>query len=192
MKLTGQQTLTLPIDQVWRALNDPAILQQCVPGCDTFESTGENQYKIVMSVTVGPIKAQFNGRLALSDIVPPTSYRLQFDGSGGAAGSGKGEAQVQLSEVPEGTLLEYTVSATVTGRLAQVGARLIDGVAKKMADQFFARFKATLEPEAAPEGAADAPGAAREPGSAAGGKPLKWVVAAIIVAIAVGVYVFTR
>lgn len=192
MKLTGQQTLTLPIDQVWNALNDPAILQQCVPGCDTFESTGDNQYKIVMGVTVGPIKAQFNGRLVLSDIVPPTSYKLQFDGSGGAAGSGKGEAQVQLSEVPEGTLLEYAVSATVTGRLAQVGARLIDGVAKKMADQFFARFKATLEPEAAPGGAEDAAGAARRPGASTRGKALKWAVAAVIVAIAVGLYVLSR
>jgi len=146
MELTGQQTLSLPIDAVWSALNDPAILQQCIPGCDTFEAAGQDRYNIAMTATVGPIKARFTGKLALSDIMPPHSYRLQFDGSGGAAGSGKGTAHVQLSEDPEGTALRYTVGATVSGRLAQVGARLIDGVAKKMADQFFARFKAILEP----------------------------------------------
>src|SRR5690606_14894159 len=103
------QTLSLPIDAVWSALNDPAILQQCIPGCDTFEAAGQDRYNIAMTATVGPIKARFTGKLALSDIQPPHSYRLQFDGSGGAAGSGKGTAHVQLSEDPEGTVLRYTV-----------------------------------------------------------------------------------
>ncbi len=216
MELTGQQTLSLPIGTVWSALNDPTILQQCIPGCDTFEATDQNQYKIAMTATVGPIKARFTGKLALSDITPPRSYTLQFDGSGGAAGSGKGTANVQLSESPEGTVLHYTVGATVSGRLAQVGARLIDGVAKKMADQFFARFKALLEPavepgasesdagiaqaaetQADPSGAkarASTSGSAKGSTQAAPGRSLgaRWATAAIIVlAIVLGLYAFS-
>ncbi|MBV7484905.1 carbon monoxide dehydrogenase subunit G [Bordetella sp. BOR01] len=153
MQLKDQQIINLPLDTVWAALNDPAILQQCVPGCDTFEPAGENQYKVVMRVSVGPIQAKFTGKLHLSDIVPPESYKLSFEGSGGAAGSGKGDAAVQLIEVPEGTRLEYAVMATVGGKLAQVGTRLINGVAKKMADQFFSRLKALIEPIQAPTAA---------------------------------------
>lgn len=216
MELTGQQTLSLPIDAVWSALNDPAILQQCIPGCDTFEAAGQDRYNIAMTATVGPIKARFTGKLALSDIQPPHSYRLQFDGSGGAAGSGKGTAHVQLSEDPEGTVLRYTVGATVSGRLAQVGARLIDGVAKKMADQFFARFKAILEPVAEPgageadagiahpaqvradasdaKDQADTPGRVNTPAKASPkhSPGTRWATAAIIVlAIALGLYAFS-
>jgi carbon monoxide dehydrogenase subunit G len=193
VELTGQQVIALPAGKVWDALNDPAILQQCIPGCDVFELTGENQYKVVMTATVGPIKAKFTGKLQLSDIVAPESYRLSFDGSGGAAGSGKGTAAVNLATVPEGTRLQYTVSATVAGRLAQVGARLIDGVAKKMADQFFARFKAILEPapaaaetldEAAPAGTVATPGTGR-------GNAWLWpTVAAAVVLIAIGMYMY--
>jgi len=164
MELTGQQTLSLPIERVWDALNDPAILQQCIPGCDTFTQVDDNQYDIAMTATVGPIKARFQGKLDLTDIQPPHSYQLKFHGSGGAAGAGKGTAQVQLSETPEGTLLRYTVQAAVTGKLAQVGSRLIDGVAKRMADQFFERFKSVLEPEIKED--IQAPNSATEAGSA--------------------------
>lgn len=206
MELKGQQTLSLPIDTVWKALNDPAILRQCIPGCDSFEPTQENQYKIVMTATVGPIRAKFTGRLALSDIRPPVSYTLKFDGSGAAAGSGKGNADVHLSETPEGTLLQYTVGATVTGRLAQVGARLIDGVAKKMADQFFAQFKSILEPEAEAAAGPSTTTAARvsatERSHGAGrhdagkrgarGQGMKWATAAAIaLAIILGLYAFS-
>ncbi len=215
MELKGQQTLSLPVAAVWNALNDPAILQQCIPSCDTFELTQENQYKIAMTATVGPIKARFTGKLVLSDITPPSSYTLQFDGSGGAAGSGKGTANVHLSESPEGTVLHYTVGATVSGRLAQVGARLIDGVAKKMADQFFARFKAILEPAdepgtsepdariarpaETPTNASDAQAGAKTSGNAhapANAAPsrspgARWAAAIIILAIALGLYAFS-
>lgn len=193
MELTGQQTLSLPIDKVWAALNDPAVLQKCIPGCDAFELTADNQYKMVMAATVGPIKAKFTGKLALSDIEPPKSYKLKFDGSGGAAGSGKGTADVHLSEVPEGTLLQYSVTATVAGRLAQVGARLIDGVAKKMADQFFSRFKSILEPQAEPEQAnasKASPTLQENSVAAVRGNGLKWAVAAIVALAAVGIYIF--
>lgn len=149
MELKGEQTLLLPREQVWAALNDPEILRQCVPGCEAFEPIAENEYKVVMTAAVGPVKARFNGALTLSDIQPPASYRLAFTGSGGAAGFGKGSAQVDLTSVEGGTTLRYAVNAQVGGKLAQVGARLIDGVAKKMADEFFNRFSKVLAPAAA-------------------------------------------
>lgn len=196
MELTGQQTISLPIEKVWAALNDPAVLQQCIPGCDTFEQSEANQYNVAMTATVGPVKARFTGKLVLSDINPPTSYNLKFDGTGGAAGAGKGTANVQLAEAPEGTLLRYTVGATVTGRLAQVGARLIDGVAKKMADQFFTRFKSILQPSNETAMATDTPDhsePATKPALAPGNNSMKWASAvAIVIAVAVGLYAFTR
>lgn len=141
MELKGEQIIVLPRDIVWKALNDPAVLSQCVPGCESFDLTGESQYKVVMQVAVGPIRSKFTGKLLLSDIVAPHSYKISFDGSGGVAGSGKGHAVVKLEELGEQTKLTYTVNAQVGGRLAQVGARLIDGVAKRMADIFFEKFK---------------------------------------------------
>jgi carbon monoxide dehydrogenase subunit G len=156
MELTGEQFLALPRESVWRALNDPDTLKLCVPGCDAFESIEEHQYKVVMTAAVGPVKAKFSGKLTISDLVPPQSYALAFEGSGGAAGFGKGDARVTLEEQDGGTRLQYAVNAKVGGRLAQVGARLIDGVAKKMADEFFTRFKTAL----APQSAAAASGAA--------------------------------
>ena len=141
MELIGEQIIVLPRDIVWKALNDPSVLSQCVPGCESFDLTGESQYKVVMQVAVGPIRSKFTGKLLLSDIVAPHSYKISFDGSGGVAGSGKGHAVVKLEEVGKQTKLTYSVHAQVGGRLAQVGARLIDGVAKRMADIFFEKFK---------------------------------------------------
>ena len=156
MELTGQQKLALPRDHIWAALNDPGILQRCVPGCDVFLSDGPDRYKVGMTAAVGPVKARFQGKLTLSDIVPPASYALGFEGSGGAAGFGKGHARVTLTEEEGGaTKLAYVVTAQVGGKLAQVGERLIDGVARKMADEFFARFAAAVtagEPATAPPG----------------------------------------
>lgn len=152
MELIGKQVIELPRALVWEALNDPEVLKQCIPGCDQFVASGENEYDIVMTAAVGPIKAKFKGKLVLSDINPPESYSLAFDGSGGAAGFGKGKASVVLGDLPGQTELEYSVQAKVGGRLAQVGSRLIDGVAKKMADEFFERFKKLVEPDGAGKG----------------------------------------
>lgn len=179
MELKGEQILALPREQVWDALNDPAVLKQCVPGCDTFEPEGDNAYKVVMTASVGPVKARFNGALTLSDIEPPVSYKLAFTGSGGAAGFGKGSAQVALAEVEAGTSLTYSVQAQVGGKLAQVGARLIDGVAKKMADEFFTRFsKVVAAPAEADAQASNTDGTAADssaeaPADAAA-KPSRW------------------
>jgi carbon monoxide dehydrogenase subunit G len=144
MNIQGEKILGVPRGDVWRALNDPAVLQKCVPGCDTFEADGENRYRVAMQAAVGPVRARFAGKLQLRDVVAPTSYALAFEGSGGVAGFGKGTAQVLLEDASEGTRLRYVANAQVGGRLAQVGGRLIDGVTKRMADDFFSRFVAEL------------------------------------------------
>lgn len=153
MEIQGERILAVPRVDVWRALNDPAVLQRCLPGCDTFEADGENRYRVAMQAAVGPVRARFAGKLQLLDVVAPNSYALAFEGSGGVAGFGKGTAQVALDDVAGGTRLRYVSQAQVGGRLAQVGARLIDGVTKRMADDFFSRFVRELgTPQAAPVG----------------------------------------
>ncbi|MGA7781173.1 MAG: carbon monoxide dehydrogenase subunit G [Paraburkholderia sp.] len=144
MELTGEQILQLPRERVWEALNDPEILRVCVPGCESLERVEENHYKVVMAVAVGPVKARFNGKLTLTDLQAPESYSLTFEGSGGAAGFGKGGAYVNLLAEGDGTRLVYRAHAQVGGRLAQVGARLIDGVARKMAEDFFRHFTVAI------------------------------------------------
>jgi len=162
MELVGEQTLSLQRERVWQALNDPDVLRRCVPGCDLFEREDENRYKVGMTAAVGPVKARFNGKLTLSDIQPPNSYSLSFEGSGGAAGFGKGRARVSLADSEgDSTRLSYAVTAQVGGKLAQVGARLVDGVARKMADQFFSRFAKEIAPDAMSPAPVAADGALR-------------------------------
>ncbi|MEM5389982.1 carbon monoxide dehydrogenase subunit G [Paraburkholderia phymatum] len=145
MELTGEQILPLPRERVWAALNDPEILKASVPGCESLERVDDNQFQMVMAATVGPIKARFKGKMMLTDLQPPQSYSMTFEGSGGAAGFGKGGAHVDLlADGGGGTRLVYRSHAQVGGRLAQVGARLIDGVARKMAEDFFGRFTAAV------------------------------------------------
>ena len=148
MEMSGEQHIALAQQRVWEALNDPEILKACIPGCQSIERVSENEYKVAMTATVGPVKAKFSGKLMLADMNPPHSYSLAFEGSGGAAGFGKGGARVSLAPENGGTLLTYTANATVGGKLAQIGSRLIDGVARKMADDFFACFNRTVAPEA--------------------------------------------
>src|SRR5581483_3544940 len=151
MEMTGSQMIPLPQQRVWEALNDPAVLKACIPGCESVEKVSDNEYKLAMTAAVGPVKARFTGKLLLSDVNPPTSYTLAFEGSGGAAGFGKGSSQVRLIPTQGGTQLEYSAKATVGGKLAQVGSRLIDGVARKMTDDFFTRFNAHVAPPAPAE-----------------------------------------
>lgn len=160
MEMTGEQIIDQPQSKVWEALNDTEVLKGCIPGCDTLEKVSDTEYKMTMTAAVGPVRAKFNGKLMLSDVNAPVSYTIAFEGSGGAAGFGKGSAQVALSPEGSGTKLSYNAKAQIGGKLAQVGARLIDGVAKKMADDFFTAFKTKLTP-AAP--------AAPEPGAAVAG-----------------------
>lgn len=145
MQLTGQETLHVAQAQAWAALNDTEMLKAAISGCEALTPVAENEYEVLLSVAIGPVKAKFKGKLKLSDLQPPTSYQLAFEGSGGAAGHGKGTAQVRLETLgPAQTLLHYTVVASVGGKIAQIGSRLVDMAAQKMAGDFFAAFNAAL------------------------------------------------
>ena len=140
MEMTGEQLIPAPQQQTWDALNDPEILKQCVPGCESIESIGDNQYQVLMVARVGPVSAKFRGKLSLSDVQPPSSYAIAFEGQGGAAGFAKGGAQVRLSAEGDSTRLTYEAKANVGGKLAQIGSRLVDAAARKVADDFFRNF----------------------------------------------------
>ena len=140
MEMNGSRTVPADIDTTWRALNDPEVLKACIPGCESVERVSDNEYRLTMTARVGPVSARFTGRIVLADIVAPTSYTLSFEGQGGAAGFAKGEARVTLSANEPGTRIDYQVKSQVGGKLAQIGSRLVDGAAAKVADDFFARF----------------------------------------------------
>lgn len=141
MKMTGEVTLPADRQTVWAKLNDPEVLKLCIPGCQSLEKTGDNGFAATAKIKVGPVSATFKGAVMLSDLDPPNSYRISGQGEGGVAGFAKGGAAVKLSDAAAGgTTLSYDVEANVGGKLAQLGGRLIDGVAKKMADQFFGNF----------------------------------------------------
>jgi carbon monoxide dehydrogenase subunit G len=140
MEMSAEQVIAASQQQTWDALNDPAVLKQCVPGCESIDPIGDNQYQVLMVARVGPVSAKFKGKLTLSDIQPPNSYSISFEGQGGAAGFAKGGAQVRLSPQGESTRLAYDVKANVGGKLAQIGSRLVDAAAKKVANDFFRNF----------------------------------------------------
>ena len=140
MEMTAEQLVPASQQQTWDALNDPAMLKQCVPGCESIDPIGDNQYQVLMVARVGPVSAKFKGKLTLSDIVPPQSYSISFEGQGGAAGFAKGGANVRLAAENDQTKLSYDVKANVGGKLAQIGSRLVDAAAKKVADDFFRNF----------------------------------------------------
>jgi carbon monoxide dehydrogenase subunit G len=140
MEMQATRSLSVTQQQAWQALNDPEVLKLCIPGCDKVEATAEHEYDIGMALRIGPVSAKFKGHIKLSDIVPPASYRISFEGQGGPAGFGKGSAQVQLTPTDSGCELAYTVNASVGGKVAQLGQRLIDGAAKSLAEDFFKRF----------------------------------------------------
>ncbi|REE20642.1 hypothetical protein B0G71_3778 [Paraburkholderia sp. BL27I4N3] len=141
------ETHTLPVSQqrTWDALNDTEVLRACIPGCESIEPDGENAYVVALSAAVGPVKARFKGRMQLTDIEAPNSYSIVFEGQGGAAGFAKGNAHVSLeADGDAATKLSYTASAQVGGKLAQIGSRLVDGAARKIAGEFFKRFGAQV------------------------------------------------
>jgi uncharacterized protein len=143
MELTETHTLPVSQQQTWDALNDTEVLRACIPGCESIEPDGENAYLVALSAAVGPVKARFKGRMQLTDIDAPNGYSIVFEGQGGAAGFAKGNARVALEADGENaTKLSYTASAQVGGKLAQIGSRLVDGAARKIAGEFFKRFGA--------------------------------------------------
>jgi hypothetical protein len=157
MEMKGEQLVPAPQQKVWEALNDPEVLKACIPGCESIERAAENEYAVLMVSRVGPVSAKFKGKLTLSDVRPPDSYSLSFEGQGGAAGFAKGGAGVRLSPENGSTRLSYEAKANVGGKLAQIGSRLIDAAAKKVADDFFRNFNERLS--ASPQADSHAGGA---------------------------------
>jgi carbon monoxide dehydrogenase subunit G len=187
MDMTGEYRVPAPRETVWQALNDVDVLRQSIPGCDEIEKTSDTSFTAKVTAKVGPVKAKFSGAVTLSDIDPPNGYTISGEGTGGAAGFAKGGAQVTLEEDGDGTLLKYTVNATVGGKLAQIGSRLIDSTSKKMANEFFGKFVEVVgAAEAAPAAGEFAPPAET---SASGGEtdaskglpPAVWVVLVIVI-----------
>jgi carbon monoxide dehydrogenase subunit G len=147
MEMQSTRVIGAPLAAVWEALNDPEALKASIPGCESFTRESDTQWRAVVAAKVGPVSARFTGTIELADVAAPTRYTLKFQGQGGAAGFANGEARVELSPVAAGqTALAYTANAQVGGKLAQIGSRLIDGVAAKMADEFFERFAARFAP----------------------------------------------
>jgi len=186
MEMEGSRLLAITQDQAWAALNDPEVLKASIPGCEKVDATGENRYAVVVAVKVGPLAAKFAGKIVLSDVNPPESYTLTFDGQGGAAGFGKGQAKVKLTPQGTGCDLNYSATAQVGGKLAQVGQRLIDGVARSMAEDFFKRFDQEMQrryPQAYADAAAAQPAggsqSSREPPSR-GVSAWMWVAGVVL------------
>jgi len=185
MDMTGEYRIPAPRRKVWKALNDPEILKQCIPGCEEIQKLSDTEMTAKVRAKVGPVSAHFGGKVTLSDLDPPNGYKISGEGSGGAAGFAKGGATVQLADDGDGTRLSYSVEANVGGKLAQIGSRLIDATARKMAGDFFAKFAEVVGGEAqAAAPAAPGPAAAPPPGpaiaenaAAAGAKPSHVVTA---------------
>jgi uncharacterized protein len=190
MEMSNTRIVPAPRDRVWRALNDPDMLKASVPGCESLERIDGDSYRATVAAKVGPVSARFVGKLQLVDIDAPNSYRLKFEGQGGAAGFANGEAKVTLADAAGSqTSLSYAVKAQVGGKLAQIGNRLIDGAAAKLADDFFTRFVEQLQQPPAAEIATHVPAPTPivPPGSRG------WVrVLAIGVIIAILIYLYSR
>ena len=146
MEINGSQSIGAPRQQVWDALNDPVILKLCLPGCESVERVSPEEFRVLIEAAIGPLRARFNGKLHMTEANPPESCLMTFEGQGGVVGFGKGSSAVSLVETAEGTTLNYTANAQVGGKLAQVGSRLIDNVARKMAEDFFAALRRQLVP----------------------------------------------
>jgi uncharacterized protein len=140
MKMSGEEIIPAPREAVWKALNDPEILKQAIPGCQEINKTSDTEMTAKVTVKIGPVKAAFTGIVHLTNLNPPESYRISGEGKGGLAGFANGGADVRLQEVPEGTKLSYDVDAQVGGKLASLGSRLIDSTARSLAGQFFEKF----------------------------------------------------
>lgn len=144
MKITGERTLAVPIEVVWDSLFEPAILQQCIPGCESVTRESDALFKAVTLLGIGPLRAKFSGSLTIADAQPPHACTLMFDGAGGAAGLAKGTARVSLQAVEGGTRLQYEADTQISGKLAQVGSRLIESVARKLSGEFFDKFESAV------------------------------------------------
>jgi carbon monoxide dehydrogenase subunit G len=198
MEIKGEYKIAAPRDKVFAALNDPAVLQACIPGCESLEKTSDTEMKAKVRLRIGPVSASFSGKVTLSDIDPPNGYKISGEGQGGVAGFAKGGAVVTLRDDGGATVLDYNVDAQVGGKIAQVGARLIDGTARKLADEFFGKFAATIggpPAAAAVAGVASAaePVPAAPPPSAAAQRGYKhWLVIGVGAAVLILIFLASR
>jgi carbon monoxide dehydrogenase subunit G len=205
MDLTGEYRIPAPRETVWAALNNPDVLKVCIPGCEELNKTSDTEFVARVVAKIGPVKAAFGGKVTLSDIDPPNGYTITGEGQGGAAGFAKGGAKVRLEVVDGGaaTMLHYSADAQIGGKLAQIGSRLVEGTAKKLADEFFAAFAAqaaAAAPTATP--AAAAPAAASQPVSqpapivasatSSGLSPVLWITGLVIIVAAILAFVALR
>jgi carbon monoxide dehydrogenase subunit G len=189
MELTGSHTVPASVETTWAALNDPETLKACIPGCESIERASDTEFRVAMTARVGPVSAKFNGRIVLADLAPPSSYRMSFEGQGGAAGFARGEARVVLSPDGTGTRITYTATAQIGGKLAQIGSRLVDGAAAKVADDFFTRLVERLG-----GGRASTAGPTITPDKTAAALRNMWIRLALATAIivAIAIYWLTR
>ena len=178
MKFAGENSIPAPPQKVWEALNDPEVLRQSIPGCESLEKTGDNEFKATVVTKIGPVKTKFNGEVSLTDLDPPHGYTLSGKGSGGPAGNARGSAKVSLKPDGAGTLLSYDVDAQITGKLAQLGSRLIQSTAKMLAGKFFDKFGEVVAGTAA--AAKPAAAAAAAPGMTS----TQWIYIALAAAAA--------
>jgi carbon monoxide dehydrogenase subunit G len=183
MELQGERLIPASVDKTWASLNDPEVLKACIAGCETLERTAEDKMTAVVALKVGPVSARFKGNIAMTNIDAPNGYTINFDGQGGVAGFGKGSADVALTaQGPEQTLLKYTARATVGGKMAQIGSRLIDATAGKITEDFFKAFEAHLQASAAPAaGAEAAPVPVAAPESDGSIAKLWWLIGGVVV-----------
>jgi carbon monoxide dehydrogenase subunit G len=193
MDMTGEYRIAAPREKVWAALNDPEILKTCIPGCEELNKDSETELSAKVSTKVGPVSAKFTGKVTLSDINPPAGYKITGEGQGGVAGFAKGGAEVNLEEDGNGTILTYKATAQVGGKLAQIGSRLIDSTAKKMAGQFFGKFAEVVGEPASEAATGEAPVAtpdtaastADTPQKSGGISPVVWIAGLIAVVVVV-------
>jgi carbon monoxide dehydrogenase subunit G len=197
MDMSGEKRINAPRARVWDALNDPEALKASIPGCDTVEKKSDTEFTAKVALAIGPVKAKFTGDVTLSDLDPPNGYTLTGQGSGGVAGFGKGEAKVSLRDDGGATVIAYQVHATVGGKLAQVGQRLIDSTAKKLADQFFEKFSRHVESgEEAAAGAAPsaptAPAAKPAPAAPAPAPFSEWAFWLLVIAALIALWIINH
>ena len=188
MELSGERLIPASVDKTWASLNDPEVLKACIAGCESLERTGDETMTAVVALKVGPVSARFKGNIAMTNIDAPNGYTINFDGQGGVAGFGKGSADVALTAQGEQqTLLKYTARATVGGKMAQIGSRLVDATAGKLTEDFFKAFEAHLQAGAAAVDAAAGASAAAVTVAPASSDPdgsmtkLAWLIGAVIV-----------
>jgi len=188
MQFTGSFTVPAPRQRVWEGLNNPDLLRQCIPGCEELTRVSDTEFEGKVVAKIGPVKASFSGRVTLSDLDPPNGYTITGEGKGGVAGFAKGGAKVKLSDSGAGTQLDYSVDASVGGKLAQIGGRLIEGAVNQTAADFFAKFGELVSAGGAPAADAAAPIASAAPAAkreAGAGKWLWVAVAAVVVVIVI-------